>query len=431
MTGSRTAELGGVAGRRISRRAALVSGGALAGSWLCPLARALASTPVAAQGDTRPRSVILLWLAGGPSQLETFDPHPGRAIAAGTKAIDTSLPGVQLAEGLPQTAEVLSHWNVIRSLVSKEGDHARGAHLGKTGYNPDPTAEHPALGAVLCHELPDAKVNIPLHVSILPDAYAARGGFLGANYDAFQTPDPALPVPDVTSPVTDQRLAQRLADLEVVEREFAQGRRQRVAATMHRPTMEIARRMMGSAQLQAFDPSVESAALRATYGDTPFGRGCLVARRLVEVGVRTVEVTLAGWDSHVNNHNIQRGLVDVLDPALAALTRDLVERDLWDRTVVLCGGEFGRTPRVNPLEGRDHWPHGFSFLIGGGGLRSGIVLGETDPDGGRQVQDPLSFADLHATVYRACGLDPAKENISPVGRPLALSPGRPIAALQS
>lgn len=187
--------------------------------------------------------------------------------------------------------------------------------------------------------------------------------------------------------------------------------------------------MMTSAQLRAFEISDEPVAVRAKYGDTPFGRGCLAARRLVEQGVRCVEVTLAGWDSHANNHGTHAQLLQILDPAFAALIQDLRERELLDRTVVLCGGEFGRTPRINPLDGRDHWPHGFSMALAGGGLRGGQVIGETDPEGGKHVADPRGVADIHATVLSALGIGPADEEISPAGRPVKLSEGAVIESL--
>jgi uncharacterized protein (DUF1501 family) len=223
----------------------------------------------------------------------------------------------------------------------------------------------------------------------------------------------------------------RAGDLDVIERAFARGRAARVASTLHQDTIRRARVMMSSEQLKAFDIAEEPAALRRDYGDTPFGRACLAARRLTEVGVRCIEVTLGGWDAHVNNHEIHRNRVAVLDPALAALIGDLKGRGQFERTVVVCAGEFGRTPRLNRLEGRDHWPNGFSVALAGGGIRGGRVVGATDPEGLKGPIDPTPVADLHATVLRAVGLDPAKENISPIGRPIALSQGRPISALLS
>lgn len=398
-------------------------------SWLTPVGQLLAAQ---AERNHRPaQSLILIWLAGGPSQLETFDPHPGTKIAAGTGAIMTAVKGVRLAQGYERLAEMMDSVSLVRSLVSKEGDHERGTYLMKNGYRPDPTVEHPSIGAICCHELPSGGTGIPRHISILPGQWPSRGGFLGGEYDAFKTGDPHKPLPDVTAHVAPQRDRQRVLDLEVVERAFGRGRGSRVAATLHRETIDRARVMMTSDQLQAFDVKQEPAAIRNDYGDTPFGRACLAARRLTEVGVRCVEVTLGGWDSHVNNHAIHRERASELDPALSALIGDLKARGTLERTVVLCTGEFGRTPKVNLAGGRDHWPNGFSLAIAGGGIRGGQVIGETDPEGGKNPAHPTSVADVHATVLTAVGLDPRKENVSPVGRPIALSQGRSIGALLS
>jgi uncharacterized protein (DUF1501 family) len=395
--------------------------------WLTPVGHLLAAQ---AERKREPaRSIILLWLAGGPSQLETFDPHPGTRAAGGTRAIATAVRGVQLAEGFGRLAEIIGDVALIRSMFGKEGDHERGTYLMKTGYRPASTVEHPSIGAICCHELPVGTTEIPRHVSILPSPWPARGGFLGSEYNAFQVGDPAQRLPDMIPLVARARDAARAGDLDVVERAFAQGRSRRVAATLHHDTIERARVMMSSEQLKAFDIAQEPASLHREYGETPFGRACLAARRLTEVGVRCVEVNLGGWDSHVNNHETQRGRVAILDPALSALIRDLKQRGQLERTVVLCAGEFGRTPKINPFDGRDHWPTGFSVALAGGGIRGGRVIGETDPDGTKDPVDPTPIADLHATILKAVGLDAAKENISPIGRPIALGEGRPIERL--
>jgi hypothetical protein len=314
--------------------------------------------------------------------------------------------------------------------MSKEGDHERGTYLMKTGYRPDPTVEHPSIGAICCHELPVGRTDIPRHISILAGQWPSRGGFLGGDFDAFQAGDPQGALPDVTAGVPAPRDAARVRDLDVLERAFAKGRRSRVDATLHRETMARARTMMSSEQLKAFDVSHEPASVRAEYGDTPFGRGCLAARRLTEVGVRCVEVTLDGWDSHVNNHATQAARVKTLDPAFAALLRDLKQRKLLERTIVLCYGEFGRTPKMNLTGGRDHWPSGFSLALAGGGLRSGLAIGETDPEGLKDPTRPATVEDVHATILTAVGLDPAKENVAPAtSRPIKLSQGKPIREL--
>jgi uncharacterized protein (DUF1501 family) len=412
-------------GPTIDRRGFLA---ASALSWLTPVGELLARQ---AEKSREPaQSLILLWLAGGPSQLETFDPHPDTAIAGGTKGIATAIKNVQLAGGFEQLADQMGSVTLIRSMVSKEGDHERGTYMMKTGYRPESTVEHASIGAVCCHELTVDRTDIPRHISILTGQWPSRGGYLGGEYDAFQVGDPRDKLPDVTAPVPSPRELARVRDLDVVEKAFARGRMARVQATLHREMLGRARVMMTSEQLKAFDVSQEPASVLAEYGDSPFGRGCLAARRLIEVGVRCVEVTLSGWDSHVNNHEIHRRLVKQLDPAFAALLRDLSRRKLLDRTVVLCCGEFGRTPKINPFGGRDHWPTGFSLALAGGSLRAGHVLGVTDPMGVKDPVQPTTVEDVHATVLRALGLNPLKENIAPVtGRPVKLSEGRPIPEL--
>jgi hypothetical protein len=399
-------------------------------SWLTPLGNLLARADEARGRSGGPaRSIILLWLQGGPSQLETFDPHPGTTIAGGTGAVPTSVKGVSLATGLEHMAGEMGSISLIRSMVSKEGDHERGTYTLKTGFRPEATVVHPSIGAICCHELSGAGTDIPRHVSILPGQWPSRGGFLGAEYDAFQTGDPAGPVPDTTSSLPPNREQQRLKDLSVLEEAFTRGREKRVQSTLHRETVAGARRMMTSQQLKAFDVSREPLALRRSYGETPFGRACLAARRLTEVGVRCIEVTLPGWDTHANNHAQHRELLSILDPAFAALLRDLRERQLLDRTLVLCMGEFGRTPTINPAGGRDHWPVGFSLALAGGGIRGGQVIGATDPEGKNAPVNPVTVGDLHATALSAVGVDPQKTVQTSNERPIRLAEGKPIAAL--
>jgi uncharacterized protein (DUF1501 family) len=413
----------------LDRRNLLQWAGASALGWLTPLGRLLAREAEQAKSKEPAQSVIILWLAGGPSQLETFDPHPGTEAAAGTTAISTAVKGVQLARGYEQLAEQMADVSLVRSLVSLEGDHERGTYALKTGYRPQATVLHPSLGAICCHESSAVGTDIPRHVSILHSQWPARGGFLGDEYDAFKMDDPAHPLPDVTAPVEPARMEQRLSDWEVVEKAFARGRRERVEATQHAAAIKRARAMMTSDQLRAFDTSHEPAAVRKQYGDTPFGRGCLAARRLIEVGVRCVEVNLAGWDTHAENHTLTDRLAGVLDPAFAALLRDLRQRDLLRKTVVVCMGEFGRTPTLNKLGGRDHWPEGFSVALAGGGIRGGRVIGATDPEGDKtKIVRPTPVHDVHATVLAALGIDPHRTMVSN-DRPIKLSGGEPIADL--
>lgn len=420
------------------RRTLLRAAGFAGFSWLTPLAERLTMAAEKSLPTQRPKSVIMLWLQGGPSQLETFDPHPGTRIGGQTTAIDTVLPGVRIGSGLPRVAEVMDRLSVVRSVVSKEGDHERATYNVKTGFRPDPTLVHPSLGAVVCHQLSD-RVEIPRHISIMAGPWPARGGYLGDQYDAFKIYDPVQKIPDIQATAPPDRFQRRVDDLlEVVEPEFARGRLGKLDArkTLHTTSVRNALQMMSSDQLKAFDVREAPRAVRERYGDTPFGRGCLAAVRLIEVGVRCVEVTLDGWDSHANNHEIQTGRLEILDPALATLLDDLEQRELLEHTIVLVGGEFGRTPTINPAGGRDHWPHGFSIALGGGGIRGGRVIGETSPepkldstDRLQDVRDPRNIEDIHATVFEALGIDFQQELQTPIGRPMALSQGRPIRQL--
>jgi hypothetical protein len=338
-----------------------------------------------------------------------------------------------IGEGLPLLAEQMDHIALVRSVVSKEGDHERATYNVKTGYRPDPTLQHPSLGAILCHQTSDS-VDIPRHISIIPSQWPARGGYLGDQYDAFKTFDPIGPIPDVVARVSEERTRRRIANLDIVEAEFTHRRKRGDAPSkVQLSSLQEARKMMDSDRLKAFDVKNASTSLREEFGDSPFGRGCLAAMQLVEVGVRCVEVTLDGWDSHVNNLEVVKARLSDLDPAFSALLKNLKVRGLLDHTLVVCAGEFGRTPKVNSLGGRDHWPHGFTVALAGAGIRGGAVVGETaakpvldEKDKLKDVSDPRNIEDIHATILTALGLSPEKELLTPIGRPLALSQGKVI-----
>ena len=382
------------------------------------------------RGRQRPTSLITLFLAGGPSQLETWDPHPGHSIGGDTRAIDTRLPGLKIGSDYQQTAEIINELSVIRSLVSREGSHRRGTYVVKTGYRPDRTLTHPSIGSILTKERWDKTIQIPQHVSLGNGSQPARGGFLGAEYDAYKIYDPGGRMRNIASRVKQNRQDRRLEGLKIVSRTFSRGRLAATRETQHQLMVDRALAMMSSDQLKAFQLEDESRSTVELYGDTRFGRGCLVARRLVQAGVRAIEVTLPGWDTHGNNFEGHRELAAILDPALFALVTDLKQHDLLDSTIVLVLGEFGRTPTINPLDGRDHWPQGFSCLLGGGGLAAGHVLGATDPTGQkRKPEQPVSIADLFATLLARMGVEYGKEVITPIGRPMAYCEGSPIPGL--
>lgn len=394
--------------------------------------------------EERPKSLITLWMNGGMSQLETWDPHPGTPTGGEVKDISTSTKDMRISEMLPQLAEQMHLCTVIRSLTSKEGDHERGSAFVKTGYRPEPTLKYPTLGAIAAHELPDAKIEIPQHVALAPSGFVTpEGGYLGNEWDAFRVFSPGDGLSNLKSFVSKERQTDRLKGLSVVSKQFESQRQFGAARTLHQNTLDRALTMMTSEQLKAFELDSEPAAVRKAYGDTSFGKGCLVARRLVEVGVRSIEVNLSGFDTHVSNHEGHITQTKILDPAIATLLKELKERDLLDSTIVLCMSEFGRTPSINPAGGRDHWPNWFSCMIAGGGFREGTVIGATPSDlpkqssnmqmmaGGKTIgpEDPIQVPELYATIMASMGIDARKEIMTPIGRPIRFADATPSARL--
>ncbi len=381
----------------------------------------------------RPKSLITLWMNGGMSQLETWDPHSGTNIGGDVKSISTNRDQLQISEFLPQMAEKMDEVCLIRSLTSLEGDHARGASYVKTGYRLEPTLVYPSLGALAAHQLPDSTVEIPQHVSLGGDNFFPRGGYLGNEWDAFRVFDPGRSVTNLKAGVSETRVKSRTDGLDLLGQQFTRNRPSAAKDTLHSDTIRRALKMMSSEQLKAFELDDESVAVKQAYGDSRFGRGCLVARRLVEQGVRAIEVCLNGFDTHVNNHEGHRKLAGDLDPAFATLLTELRDRDLLDSTIVLCISEFGRTPEINPAGGRDHYPHWFSCAVAGGGFQKGIVIGETPSEIVREAKpkpvDPITIPQLYSTIMHAMGINWNEEFITPIGRPIRFGGEAPIARL--
>jgi uncharacterized protein (DUF1501 family) len=417
---------------RIDRRGfvALSAGGllaALASRFGGPV-DALAQTAVAA-GPAPARACILLWMNGGPSHIDTFDPKPGRPTGGPFKAIKTSAPGVQICEHLPQLAAEAHRLAIVRSMQSKEGNHVRAQYLVRTGYAPTATIDHPALGSWVSAERGDPALDLPQFVSL--GGPSVGPGFLGLSHGAFVVPDPGSPPRNMASPARgdDARFDRRRAALAALEDDFAR-KTADPKVIGRREVYDKAVRMMRSSHLGAFDISSEPASVREAYGDSDFGRACLTARRLVEAGVRFVEVSLDGWDTHKNNFERTRKLMGVFDPAMATLLRELDARKLLDSTMVAWMGEFGRTPRIDGDDGRDHHPRAWSAVLAGGGLRGGVAYGATDEDGAKVVDRAVGVPDLLATMAQRMGIDPAKSVATPSGRPITVTEnGMPIAAL--
>ncbi|HXU71184.1 MAG TPA: DUF1501 domain-containing protein [Polyangia bacterium] len=374
----------------------------------------------------RARACILLWLNGGPSHIDTWDPKPG-TVAGGTfKAIPTRIDGVQLSEHLPRVADVAQHLAILRGMTSKEGNHDRAQHLVHTGYAPNPTVAYPSLGAWVAHEVGDPASDLPLFVSISGPSISA--GFLGVQYNPFIVQNIKQPTQntDYAPGVNMVRFLKRKQALESLEDDFA-ARTGDPKIKARGAVYARAIRMMYAPRLKAFDLADEPDSAMRAYGDSDFGRGCLMARRLVEGGVRFVEVVLDGWDTHKDNFGRTQKLMGALDPALAGLVADLAERKLLDSTLVMCMGEFGRTPRINGDDGRDHHPAAWSAVLAGGGIRGGTVVGATSEDGDKVVTRPVSVPDLMATAATQLGVDPQKSFATPLGRPITITDnGKPI-----
>ncbi len=414
-----------------------------ASGWIERLAHSAAAHPL------RKRACILLWMSGGPSQMDTFDLKPGHANGGLFKEVATSVPGIKISEHLPKVARHMGRMALVRSMSTKEADHGRATYQMRTGHVPGGPVQYPTLGSLLSKELARPGAELPNFVSIAPYRFfspAAYGpGFLGPNHAPLVVgydqqaliPIPgqqrnnyegALKVKDVDLPagVDAERAAARTRLLGEMQDDFLASRGA-LPSRSQRSAYQRAVTLMRSSATRAFDLDEEPRALRDRYGRNLFGQGCLLARRLVEAGVPFVEVSLAtvgnlalGWDTHVNNFDGVRTLSNVLDPAWATLMDDLRDRGLLDSTTIVWMGEFGRTPRINPQQGRDHWANSWTAVLAGGGIKGGQVVGKTSADGTAVTERPVSTEDLLATVTMALGLNTRKSNNSNVGRPIPL-----------
>lgn len=363
------------------------------------------------------QACILLWMQGGPSQFETFSPQPGTSSGGETKAIATSRPGIQIAEHLPRTAELMEHLCLIRSMQSREGSHPRATYLMQTGYLPTASVKYPTLGAHAAQQLGDPTAELPDFVSIGRRRGNLGGGFLGVEYDPFAISNPEK-TPDNTQLTTSQsRYRRRLGLLDELQSGYeSSGGEQEVAD--QRKLYSKTSRMILSEDMVAFDIQQESSQMLEAYGDSAFGKGCLLARRLVETGVSFVEVSLGNWDTHQDNFNRSKALCEQLDQPFAQLIRDLEQRGMLDKTLILWMGEFGRTPVINSQGGRGHFPRAFNVALAGGGVQGGQVIGKTTA-GGKDVADRrVQVNDLLRTVCHGLKIDADQENMSAAGRPI-------------
>jgi hypothetical protein len=397
----------------------------------------------AVKNPQRKRSCILLWMSGGPSQLDTFDLKPGHPNGGPFKPAQTTVPGIQVSEHFARIARFVDHLAIMRSLTSKEGDHGRATYLLRTGYLPQGPVQFPPLGALVSKELGNDLGELPNFVSIAPfrviNPNAFGAGFLGPKHDPLTVGESglanirpgqedvreALRVHDLTpaAGLGAEQTRTRVEMLQQVQREFLAAHPD-AAAQSHQNAYERAVRLMRSSAARAFDLEGEKSEVHDAYGRNLFGQGCLLARRLVERYVPFVEVTLNGWDTHNDNAGTVRRLSQTVDAAWASLITDLKQRGLLETTLIVWMGEFGRTPRFGRVDGRDHWPHSFSAVLAGGGIRGGQVIGDTGRDGAAIKDRPVTVPEFFATICEALGIDHQKQNVSNVGRPIRIvAPG--------
>ena len=407
--------------------------------------RLQAATPARVASSAKAKSCILLWLDGGPAQMDTWDPKPNSSF----RPISTNVAGIKISELLPKLAGRMDKLALVRSMSSFGDDHPQAVHYAATGHLHNPAMQFPSLGSIVGKEL--GGVNSMPPYTIVPRWESGRqyqeyfrSAFLGPDYDPMLIPDPSkenfeltdLSLPQSLSPAAVEN---RRSFLDVVDRIYRAKVESAEHAKMDAFTQKAWEMLLTPGVRDAFDLSRESDKTKDDYGRDSVGQSLLLARRLVEAGTRFV--TAAGyhgnsWDTHSDNDKGHRDrLTPPLDRSLSALLDDLSARGLYDETIVVVMGEFGRTPEINPALGRDHWPQCWSLAIGGGGLKTGLAVGASDERAANVVERKTSIGDLFATIYKAMGIDWTAEYMTPVGRPIKIansfddSTGEPISEL--
>lgn len=417
---------GQVSRRSLFRHVALGVGGAATLGW------SDGTTLLANDLRQRGMACIVLYMRGAPSQFETFDPKPGSETGGPTRTIETAVSDIRIAEGWEKVAAQMKDIAIIRSLTNgKEGDHDRAVYQLHTGYLQSATVRHPSLGAIAAAELGADAFDLPHFVNIGHRSGVIGAGYLGMSFEPFKLVDPTKLPSNIELPVgiNADRFSRRNELLQDLEADFSDAGG-RAPVRDHQTLYGKAKRMVLSPRLKAFNLTEEKESIRDCYGRNEFGQGCLLARRLVEQGVTFVEVESPGWDTHDDNFNRVKKLAGYVDPAFAALVADLKERGLLEKTLVVWMGEFGRTPRINAKAGRDHHPLSFNVALAGGGIQGGQVIGATNRDGTLVESRPVTVPDLFCTFCQALDINPRKERISPLGRPLKIvEGGTPVTEL--
>ncbi|MBL8797341.1 MAG: DUF1501 domain-containing protein [Planctomycetia bacterium] len=424
--------------RRLNRREFLTVGAA--GALTLPgMLRAASGNARSDKSKPAEMNAILLWLGGAPAHLDMFDlkPDAPAEVRGEFNPIASSLPGCQVSELLPHVARQMHRTTLIRSITHNIGSHAPGSLYLLSGNKPLPSLKYPTYGSVMTKEKQGIQDMPPFVAVPFEPPESSGAGYLGVAYNSFSVnADPssakfnvrAISLPDGTS---IERVNRRNGLLDRLDQTFDGQPGDETISGLDRFQQQAYDIVRSPRARRAFDLSQEPSRLRDQYGRTPFGQGCLLARRLIEAGCRFVTVNTTGWDTHGQNFTrLKDNLVPPVDLGLAALLEDLDTRGLLDTTIVYLVGEFGRTPKINKNAGRDHWPYSMFGLLAGGRLPRGKVFGETDGGGERPRDKPVSPDDVAATFYTALGIDPHREYQTPTGRPIRIvADGNPIAEL--
>ena len=380
------------------------------------------------------KSVIYLYMSGGMTHMDTFDTKPGHENQGPVRSIPTSAEGVEISEYLPRLATHMDKAALVRSMTSTAGAHAQGNYYMHTSYEMRSTIRHPGIGAWLLKYRGQLNKNLPGSVCIAGGSRVIGGsGFFESSFEplAIGDPESGLRNSQMAPGLTEERFDSRLSLAADLDREFRERydlKRVRAYPSMY----DDAVRIMNSKDLEVFKLAQEAAETRALYGESAFGQGCLLARRLVERDVRAVEVTLGGWDTHNNNFLSAPEKAEILDQGVSALLADLERRGLLEQTLVVIATEFGRTPKINQNEGRDHYPKAFSCMLAGGGVKGGYVHGKTSAGGEVVEENPVKIPDFNSTIAYALGLPLDQVLYSPSKRPFTVaSKGKPILEMLS
>ena len=392
------------------------------------------------------KSLIVLWMGGGPATIDLWDLKPGAPTGGEFKQIPTAASGVQICQHLPTVAKQFKNLSVIRSLTTREGDHQRGTFLMNTGRSPSPVVNYPSIGSVASKILTPKDLDLPAFITVGGGAGARVGsGFLGMTYAPFTVQNPGTLPENVAAPmgVGDDRLLRRKRLLQGDDKGAKPGFESELqtnvkgdATQAHKDIYSKAFSLTTSSRRDVFKFDAKETAAITKYGNNNFGKGCLLAKKLVEAGAVCVEVELGGWDNHAGIFPIlanQR--LPVLDKAMGSLVEDLAASGKLKDTVIVWMGEFGRTPRINANAGRDHFPRVWSVVVGGGAIKGGVAYGSTDSTGEAPKDNPVTVEDLFATIYKGMGIDPTPETNASIrdnlGRPFSIAgdKGKPIAGL--